>query len=446
MNFNMNFNMKFNSRPAYACLFLLLALSGLTAAFAQSKNTRSIEERAFPQTWQVSLPGISRPNMDFEERRQLAKRIEPAGGKANLTLKDGAITGDVIWTGRKGEKSAGKVTGWLRGDRFAMVFSYPTDFLKVEGKYKYEDFKAETATITGVPYSAFRMTPIEERGDGYRSKWSLRFNSSAGQPETAMRVTLRKDGEHLVGRTVRGKATHVRYANDISPENSNIVGLFEGTIKGDQFKGVCTESTGNTVLTGKWDPFANGFVGAYKMDGGRSGTFHLADGRFVPANVGRVEERNLHLALTPPIKGARINIMPRLNLKIWQSEVQATMSYRIGWCGNERPRRLSYKGTISNGNIKLTADEPPDQVLIKSLNIKLRTDGITCTGTALCSDGTVRSISPWIQLKNDAIKSGRQEKEGENGLTSMFLSLHKTEMHSHNHRALNSNTAKIRTK
>lgn len=403
----MNYKSWHKNAGLLVLMFLILLGAGLSAALAQPESTRSIEERAFPQKWRISLNVIGRHSLDIEELRRRVKFINPNHGEAIVSLKDGAIAGDIIWSSRKGEKSAGKITGWLRGDRFAMVLSYPSDFLKVEGRYKFEKFESEHATLNGKAYSSFHMTPDEYRMDNFPNTWSLRFDNSAGRPETIARVHLRKEGENLVGRTVRGEATRVRYGNDTSPARGNIVGLFEGSIKGDQFKGSCTESTGKTVLNGKWDPFTSGFFGKCTRDGGSSGSFFLSAGGYTPANFTKPEERRLQMVLSPPLQGARIHISPSMHLKTWQNQARATMSYRIGWCGNEVPTKVEYEGTCSNGNVKLKAITVNRQPLISSLDIRLGTDGVAFTGTAICSDSSTRSIKPWSPQKSNSINRGR---------------------------------------
>lgn len=325
-------------RNLFVLVFIALSQVFLAAHASKHISDSELRDLAIAPVWHFGMESTipSKPT------------INPAVGEFKLDFKGERLTGVMRYeyNGSLGYQKAG-AKGYFRNQQFVVALSHPDGPLVLTGKFTGENKIEGKATMNGKAYAKFHMSSKGSPEGGNPIVFCLDMD-----PPPVAGASTKLVLDRAAGDVVGSASTHVELGGS---KNSSGVTWFKGGAKGRIYNRQVSlkflDARGNAcTLAGDFDAGERVYRGTFDSPSG-DGYFcmYLDDGttRFTdPATAS-----DWQLEFTPPWEGARVTIRPIISLERTASKgITGTGSYRLGWCGNERPTQVTITGTWDQNN------------------------------------------------------------------------------------------------
>lgn len=316
-------------RTLFVCV--LIALSQSVFVYGASANTAnpSLQDLAIAPTWHFGM----------ESAMPSKPTINPSMGEFKLNLKGGHLTGEMKYeyNGSLGFQKAG-AKGYFRNQQFVVALSHPDGPLILKGKFTDANKIEGKATMNGKPYAKFHMQS-KSRVDGKDPTIYCLQTEPSCAPGSSTKLVLDKMSGNLIGSSSTmvplKDGTHWFKGGAIGKMEPHRVRLKYLDARGD----VCT-------LDGDWDTLEQAYIGVFSSPVAE-GSFAMYRDDGTRHFIDPSTENDWRMEFNPPWQGARVHITPSISFERVKGtdRITGSGSYRIGWCGNERPTRVTLHGT-----------------------------------------------------------------------------------------------------
>lgn len=324
-------------RTLLVLVLLIVSQVFLAADASQRINYSGLHDLAIAPTWRFAMESTMRSK----------PTINPCLGEFKLNLKGGNLTGVMKYeyNGNLGSQKAG-AKGYFKNQQFVVALSHPDGPLVLKGRFTDANRIEGTATMNGKPYAKFHMNSKSEAGGD-----PIVFVLDMDPPCVAGSIT-KLVLDRAAGDVVGSVSTNIPQSVG---ENSSGVTWFKGGAKGRiydrQVDLKYIDARGNEcALFGNFDSQERAYSGSFRS-ASVDGYFwmYLDDGTRRFADLATASDWRIEF--NPPWVGARVTIKPIVSLdRDSKGSITGSGSYRIGWCGNERPTEVTVDGTWSSNN------------------------------------------------------------------------------------------------